>query len=307
MRTHTRGGLWLLLGLTLLSGRSALGQDADESASFRWKLEPKELLGYRCEVRAVSGPKVLAEFAKAPQRFLALTQDKPSSPAPLAPDSDLSALLSGKLAPVATPEAEESSVFMLWKSGTGVALRQVEPGEQEGTWVQSFSTRLDASGRDRGFWNPPGVRNLTAFLFEMPSRSVRKGEGWGLDAHLLLPGSQAFNPTQGAWIEASEIVKGGRVTLTKIRSVGAEQIASFQLLFCEHVKGEWISPGGPKKPVELSAFVAGRGQFSLTRGRLLNLHLRASGGTLATGVDGEELDLTLTPLDKVRPEQREAK
>ena len=142
----------------------------------------------------------------------------------------------------------------------------------------------------------------------MPSGEVRKGARWDLDVHLLLPGSQAFNPTQGAWIEASEILKGGRVKLVKVKQVGKERIASFQLLFCEHVKGEWIHPEGENtKPVELSAFVAGRGRFSLTKGRLLNLRLRASGGTIMSGVSGEELELTLTPLDKVRPEQREAK
>ncbi|MBL4846855.1 MAG: hypothetical protein JKY65_15155 [Planctomycetes bacterium] len=169
----SRGGLaaGCLLALAALP---ALGQDSSkEAVQFRWKLKPKEVIGYRCDVRVVESNHVFKEFEKDPRRFLKLTRDDPKQPVVLAKDSALRDTSSrdgwSRFATPAVKSARCSCSGGPARSScsgrSNPTLRSPRPGIAASAHASISTDRIAASGTPRAYGTrPPSCSKCRAGL-----------------------------------------------------------------------------------------------------------------------------------------------
>lgn len=118
-------------------------------------------------------------------------------------------------------------------------------------------------GGIQSFWVKSPQKNLIALFFELPTKPVRIGDKWSLDINLI-SNDQNF--------DCDSAYKINEVTLTDIKNVNGDTIATLKYNIVEYVKGNFYSPSflgseGGQKQTMMKFIHQGVAEFSVDKGR----------------------------------------
>ncbi len=165
--------------------------------------------------------------------------------------------------------------------------------EMEGT-VQ-LRGEVDDSGAVTSWWLQNNQKNLVALLCELPRNPVKPGDRWSLGVNLV---------QMGHGFVAEKAERSNLVRLAGVRKAeDGDVVASLEYLLSESVEGEFVRvPGQKGEPSTMAMNVAGKAEFSVTKGAWRSFVLRMT--TKATGLTKSDLsqDLALERLPAVPAE-----
>jgi len=122
-----------------------------------------------------------------------------------------------------------------------------------------------AKGGVHSFWVKAQQKNLIAILFELPTQPVKVGDTWSLDVNLI-SNDQNFS--------CDSSYKMNTVTLTELKKVKGETVATLKYEIEEYVSGTFSTPmfkeGGGGTPTMMRFSHLGIAEFSVDRGRWIS-------------------------------------
>ncbi len=249
----------------------AFAQVKDSAVFLKWKLKPGEIVTYKTEMREIDtashkdidmsgmfraiGNKDTSKFAemrqiiakvnKEIQNFDMITQLTEKHKGVIS--VEMMAINKDKSAPKITAKNADDSLKnigkLLSQLTTGVKLRGAV--NEDGS-IQSFYTKNDQ-------------RNLLSIFFELPAKSIKVGDTWALDVHLL---------SADEYFVCDSAFKRNIVTLVALENINGEHIATLKYDILEYMHGDFKSPmgeGAQQLMMKMSHQAIAR--FSIEKGR----------------------------------------
>lgn len=146
----------------------------------------------------------------------------------------------------------------------------------------------------KSFYLEQKQKNLIAMLFELPDKTVYKGDEWSIDFSCLSMGAGYIN---------EKADKLNKVQLSDIMKDNNKTIALIDYLLTEKVVGKMHNPiTNQVTPISMSCSYVGRHEFSINEGKLL----KASGEFVITSKgfmnSNVKQKVVLIPIDNVPKE-----
>lgn len=282
--------LSLLFVLLTCPSSGAVQQDKD-AVLLRWNVPEGKALGFKASFNQTSAKQggmqfdvdALAEFAgttpskEARDRMKAFFEGFK-----LPKDYGMTLLLK-------RPAAGSMSVLFI--AGKAPDVQTPIPKMTEMLKKMEGTVQLRGEVDDRGditsFWLATNQKNLLALFCELPKEAVKVGSRWPLNVNFVqmghgFVGEKAKRVNQ---VECSAIEKGA----------DAEVVAVLDYLVVESVEGTF-EMGEQKKPTTMAMSFAGRGRFSVTKGRWNSFSGIMKSKSTGMMSSSTEQELALEPL-----------
>lgn len=135
-----------------------------------------------------------------------------------------------------------------------------------------------SNGSLHSFWMKSRQKNLLSLFFELPNKSIKKGDSWTLHNVNFIGNDQNFI--------CKECEKKNTITLIDIKHIDAETIAVIDYDIVEYVSGDFNMPAfmgnkASKKKTTMKFIYKARAEFSIDKGKWISYNgimaLNASG------------------------------
>lgn len=243
-----------------------------QTVSLEWKIGEKEMLQYLTVMSDIDTSKVSLDFSGLAKAFgdstgkgLSKGKDFFDKLNQSFQNIDLVSTLTNKgngiidIAMTTRPKEKSESTAKDSTESSEEAVLKMMQSMNQGVMLRGS---VYAKGGVHSFWVKAQQKNLIAILFELPTHPVKVGDTWSLDVNLI-GNDQNF--------QCDSSYKINKVTLTELKKVKGETIATLKYELEEYVNGTFSTPfskgSGEGEPTMMRFSHLGFAEFSVDRGR----------------------------------------